>query len=289
MLAQTGRPGADDGWCLQLKYDGIRGQFRADGRGWSIRSRPGHVRTDCFPELATLREALASRRVLLDGEVVVFGPDGRPDFGAVRSRLVGRNVGRATFVVFDVLHLDGSPVRRLPLRTRQEVLQEILPAADANAWCVARPLEGTVDDVLRVVGEHELEGVVAKRLDSVWQPGCRSSAWLKHKLRHRQELSVTAWRPATDRDPDTFWTADAGGRPRGAVSLGLGAGERAALREAVQARESLRRGQRAWRPVAPGVVLTVDAHGYRGGVLRDGVIRAWRDVEALDAAASDAP
>jgi bifunctional non-homologous end joining protein LigD len=106
MLCSTGLPESADGWLLQVKFDGIRGQLRSEPRG------PGNNRTACFRELDALHAQLARHRALLDGEVVVFDHRGRPDFAAVRHRLTGTprtaNYRPATFVVWDLLHLDGA-------------------------------------------------------------------------------------------------------------------------------------------------------------------------------------
>src|SRR3954462_13322891 len=90
MLLSAGAPAsADDGrWAIEVKFDGIRAQLRVDGpRGWCVRSRPGRDCSEQFSELAALAEALADHRVLLDGELVHFAADGRPDFGPLRRRL----------------------------------------------------------------------------------------------------------------------------------------------------------------------------------------------------------
>jgi ATP-dependent DNA ligase len=93
MLARSGLP-ADEGWAVEVKRDGIRGQLRVDRGRWSLRSRPGRVCTDSFPELGELADALRRRRLVLDGELVHLGADGKPDFTALRRRLVARGARR---------------------------------------------------------------------------------------------------------------------------------------------------------------------------------------------------
>src|SRR5688572_28127001 len=121
MLAGSGLPArVSDDWALELKWDGLRAQLRVDGRrAWALRSRPGRDCTAEFPELVELAEMLCAHRVILDGELVHLAVDGKPNFSAISRRLVGRGrragpVDRvATFVAFDVLHLDGHRVRAL--------------------------------------------------------------------------------------------------------------------------------------------------------------------------------
>jgi bifunctional non-homologous end joining protein LigD len=167
MLARSGPlPEADD-VVLELKFDGCRFQVRVDGAHWKLRSRPGRDCTDSFPELATLAEALASHRVILDGELISFDAGGRPDFHRLRPRLLGRGDAPAVLAVFDVLHLDGHSTRRWPYCERRRLLAELLPARGPS-WLVPAPLVGSVTDVLRVVAGADLEGIVAKRLDSAY-------------------------------------------------------------------------------------------------------------------------
>ncbi len=180
MLLETARPAPpDDGsWAVEVKFDGIRAQLRVEGRnGWSVRSRPGRNCTPEFPELAAAADALGRHAVVLDGELVHFAADGLPDFGALRRRLTSHGARAAaeasartpaTLVVFDVLHLDGRPVRALPYRRRRELLAELL--ADDAGCRLAPAWTDRFDDVLAVTREHGLEGVVFKRLEAPTGP-----------------------------------------------------------------------------------------------------------------------
>lgn len=246
-----------------------------------MRSRPGRDCTHHFLELGEVAAALASSRVVLDGELVVFGEDGRPDFGAIRQRLTltgdaARSASArrpATFVAFDLLHLDGLATRALPYRARRELLVEL--AREAAAVHMAPAWTERYEDVVDVTRTHELEGVVYKRLDSTYRAGRRSAPWHKQEHRRRETLWVTAWAPG-DREPDTFYVArlNAAGEtvPAGGVQLGLNRGQREALRSALAERESGQRRRRI-RSVSPGIELVVDAHGSRAGELRDAIIR----------------
>jgi bifunctional non-homologous end joining protein LigD len=244
MLARSGLPACNDGWAIEVKWDGIRGQLRVDRGGWSLRSRPGRDRTDSFPELGELVDALRRRRVVLDGELVHLGADGKPDFRALRRRLVvgGSQASLAaarrppvTFVTFDVLHLDGRAVRHLSYLERRELLGDLLDSTGA-CWCVPQHWVDGLEDLVAVTREHGLEGVVYKRLDGTYAPGRRTGGWLKHKHRRREVLAVTGWVPG-DREPDTIFVARVGqdgtSVPAGSVQLGLDASQRAGLRAAL--------------------------------------------------------
>ena len=127
---------------------------------------------------------------------------------------------------------------------------------------------------------HQLEGIVAKRLDAPYEPGRRSGAWLKHKHRRQETFAVTGWRPAAHhaRRPDAIFVAritpDGDLRPAGTAELGLSAEERERLRAALQQRHvETRRGAHR---VATGIWVDADFHGGETGPLRDAVMRAVR-------------
>src|SRR3954464_3814859 len=142
-------PDARDQWALELKWDGMRAQLRVARDGsWCLRSRPGRECSDQFPELAAVAIAHEGHEVLLDGELVCLGPDGRPDFHRLRRRLSASDAHAATLlaaqdpatlVVFDILHLDAPAVRPLPYPRRRELLERTMPAA-GRSWRIPAPL-----------------------------------------------------------------------------------------------------------------------------------------------------
>jgi bifunctional non-homologous end joining protein LigD len=220
MLLRPGLPpaSAQDQWALELKWDGMRAQFRVARDGiWCLRSRPGRDCSDQFPGLAPVADALHDHDVLLDAELVCLDADGRPDFHSLRRRLATSDAraaievtagGPATLVVFDVLHLDGRAVRALPYHHRRECLERTLPAT-GRCWRIPAPLTGELGAVLEVTRAHQLEGIVAQRVNAPYEPGRRSGAWLKHKHRRQETFAVTGWRPAPDhaRRPDAIFVA----------------------------------------------------------------------------------
>jgi bifunctional non-homologous end joining protein LigD len=116
-----------------VKFDGIRAQLRWDGRSLCLRSRPGRDCSDAFPELASLRDSLERRQLVLDGELVCLAADGRPDFTSLRGRLRSHGVAArtaaarspVTLLAFDLLHLDGRSTRLLPYLERRARLAEL--------------------------------------------------------------------------------------------------------------------------------------------------------------------
>jgi bifunctional non-homologous end joining protein LigD len=217
MLARTGPLPVGGGWAVEVKFDGMRLQLRRDGRALCLRSRPGRDCSEEFPELAAIASALGRHRVLLDGELVCLQADGSPDFAHLRRRLrapadkARRNAERApaTFLAFDVLHLDGRSTRELPYERRRELLLDL--ALDGPGWRTPRNFVAETDEVLAATREQGLEGVVAKRLGSPYLPGARSGAWVKHKHRRTESFLVSGWSPAERRCPGACCSRGPGG------------------------------------------------------------------------------
>jgi len=177
MLASSSAPRQLIGWwVLEPKFDGWRVIVAIDGdvRAWT---RRGHDLTERLPELAGLTDAVHAP-VVLDGELVA-GQGRASDFYGVLPRVAARNRSAPlTFVAFDMLAYDG-PVIDQPYRQRRALLHGL--ALNGDAWCTAPVLNGSATDVLAACTEHDLEGIVAKRVDSPYRPGERSPDWLKLK------------------------------------------------------------------------------------------------------------
>jgi bifunctional non-homologous end joining protein LigD len=176
LLASTATVPETPEWTLEVKWDGMRAQVRVDGRRVTVRSRPGRDCTAQFPELRGLVDALHSS-ALLDGELVCFDTEGRPDFERLRGRLRARTAeavagaqseAPACLLIFDVLHFAGQASRARPYRERRRVLDEL--ALEGPAWRTPRAFD-IGDDLVAVTRAYGLEGVVAKRLDAPYQPG----------------------------------------------------------------------------------------------------------------------
>jgi bifunctional non-homologous end joining protein LigD len=284
MLARSGPVPDGDGWALEVKFDGMRAQLRWDGRGLCLRSRPGRDCSVEFPELQAIADALGSRRVILDGELVCFGDDGHPDFERLRGRLRAQSKAAtaasarapATFLAFDLLHLDGRFTLYLPYEARRELLEGL--DLEGPAWRTPRHFVGQADPLLSATQERGLEGVVAKRLDSPYKPGARNGAWVKHKHRRTEPFLITAWSPAHPRRPESFFLArqlkdgawSARGASRWVCRAPLGSGCGLSLRPR---RPDRRRHQRV-RPVEPATVAMVDFHGPAHGPVRYAVLRS---------------
>jgi bifunctional non-homologous end joining protein LigD len=291
MLARTGPTPRGQGWAVEVKFDGMRLQLRRDGHAVCLRSRPGRDCTEELPELASIQTALGRHRVLLDGELVCMGADGSPDFASLRRRLgaqpdkARRHADRApaTFLAFDLLHLDGRSTRELPYERRRELLLDL--ALDGGArWGTPRHFVADSDRLLAATRERGLEGVVAKRLGSHYLPGARTGAWVKHKHRRTESFLVSGWSPAQPRRPESLLLARvrSGGRlePAGSVPLALGNSRSDEIRRKLEplVLPPTRRGQRI-RRLAPALRAIVAFHGPPRGPVRDPILRAMAPVE----------
>lgn len=210
MLATAGELPRGSRWQFEFKWDGVRLVAAvADGatRVWSRNLRD---QTASWPELAGLAAALGGVSAVLDGEIVVMNPEGRPDFGLLQRRLhvgdattVARLAGDlpATYLIFDLLELDGHDLRGLPLTDRRRLLEQL--ELDGPAWKVPAVFDDG-DATLDAARRLQLEGVMAKRADSTYRPGQRSDGWRKIKLLSRDQFVVLGYTPGSGRRGGRF-------------------------------------------------------------------------------------
>ena len=202
MLARAGTPaevaGAD--WMYEMKWDGVRVIVDVVDGQPRLWSRGGRDITAEFPDVAAAAGAAVHRNITLDGEVVTFDAQGRPSFGALQSRL-GASASDAPararqvpahLVAFDVVEIDGASTCRLPYAERRELLSSLVQASDRVHVPPAFDLD--LQAALQASVAHHLEGVVAKRRMSPYEPGRRSGAWVKLKHVRTQEVVVGGWR-----------------------------------------------------------------------------------------------
>ncbi|MEU5366656.1 ATP-dependent DNA ligase [Streptomyces sp. NPDC005925] len=211
MLATPGvlPPAAQDTrWAYETKQDGQRvvAYLPGDG-GLLLRARSGLEITGAYPELAALGGALGTTPAVLDGEVLALDEEGRADFQLLQSRMglahaparAARLAGRSPvhLVLFDVVHLAGRSLLRLPYRRRRARLDDL--ALHGPHWSTPAALVGHGEQALRATREHGLEGLVCKRLDSVYEPGVRSRAWIKIRNMRSEDVLVGGWLPGKGR------------------------------------------------------------------------------------------
>lgn len=175
-------------WAFEGKWDGYRLLVDADHGALQLRSRSGRDVTHEYPALRALAADLADHHVVLDGEVVALDEDGVPNFGLMQNR--ARST-RIEFWAFDVLALDGRSLMRAKYSDRRRILEAL---ADGGGLIVPEQLPGDGPEAMARARENRWEGVVAKRRDSTYQAGRRSSSWIKDKLWLTQEVVIGGWR-----------------------------------------------------------------------------------------------
>ena len=131
---------------------------------------------------------LHAESVLLDGEVVAIDDQGRPSFQALHHQ----SAHTVVYYAFDLLHLDGRDLTATPLDERRDLLARVL---NGSRLLRSEPLPGTPAQIEKAVRELHLEGVVAKRRNSRYEPGKRSRSWVKVKFNRRQEFVVGGFKP----------------------------------------------------------------------------------------------
>ena len=183
--------GAD--WLVELKLDGYRAlAIKLVGKV-HLRSRNDNDFSIRYPGIAKALAAMPDETVV-DGEVVALDPDGRPSFNTLQ------NYGSAGvplhFFIFDLLMLKGKDVMGEPLAKRRELIEKHVLPKLADPIRYSPVLEGSLKDLVHSVKSQGLEGLVAKRRDSKYEPGLRSGAWKKMRVNCGQELVIAGYTPS---------------------------------------------------------------------------------------------
>ncbi len=252
----------DPAWLFEVKWDGYRVQATIrDGRV-RLWTRKRVDAAAYFPDLAAEAGWIAARDAIVDGEVVALDDEGRPSFSLLQDRTGLKGVAGSarrtdpdaprksaderrtiplTFMVFDLLHLDGRSLVNVPLEDRKRALRAALLPHPMVRYASHVLADGV--DFTEAAHQQRLEGVMAKRRASVYQPGKRSRDWLKIKLRREQELVVVGWLPGqgTHKDLGSLIVAvNRDGELRHAGQVGSGI-DRRRRRELLAAMEPIRR------------------------------------------------
>jgi bifunctional non-homologous end joining protein LigD len=218
MLARPGAlPRDERKWGFEVKWDGIRTIAFLDHGHTSLQGRKFTDFTPRYPEVRGLARALGARRVILDGEIVAFDAEGKPSFERLQARMhlasdsaVRRRVRDTpvTYVAFDLLYLDGHSTLALTYEQRRELLEAL--ELEGPAWRAPAYHRGEGSALLEATRELGIEGIVAKRLDSTYDPGRRSSGWLKIKNVCEQDVVIGGWTPGEGGRSSTLGALAAG-------------------------------------------------------------------------------
>jgi DNA ligase D len=288
-------------WLHEIKFDGYRTIARIDGGEVRLLTRSGLDWSDRYGMLKDAFATLPCKQALIDGEVVVQGENGVASFAALQDALSEGSTHRLTFFAFDLLHLDGYDLRAVPLLERKRALEGLLdPVLEpASALQISEHVIGNGGAFLRQASQLGLEGVISKRVDSIYQQA-RARSWLKIKCRLSEEFLIVGYNPseaAGGIGALLLAEAEDGGlRYVGRVGTGFSTAEMKRLHarlEALRARKATvalppeeRRKGIAW--VRPALVAEVE-YGNRtaDGILRHAVYKGLRIDKSEDEAATE--
>jgi len=199
-------PAKDEGWAVEVKWDGVRAIAYCRPGRLELKTRNLNDVTRQYPEVRRLSRQVGARDMVLDGELVAFGEDGRPSFERLQQRIhqTAESVVRrrmkthpVTYVIFDLLYLDGRNLIEEPYQRRRELLEGL--GLGGPSWQAPAYSTGHAKELLAASKEQQLEGLLLKRLDSRYAPGKRTGDWLKVKNIGRQELVIGGWVPGQGR------------------------------------------------------------------------------------------
>ncbi|MGH9042034.1 MAG: non-homologous end-joining DNA ligase [Acidimicrobiia bacterium] len=195
-------PADESPYGFEVKWDGIRALASIFGGRVRLEARSGRDVSHRYPELRELGRRLGTTQVVLDGEIVALDANGRPSFERLQRRMHVESESAirrlrqdvpVAYAIFDLLWLDGHSTMGLPYEERRRLLEEL--ALNGPNWQTPPSHRGEGGTLLEATRAGGLEGVVAKRLDSTYEPGLRTRNWLKVKNHRSQEFVVGGWLP----------------------------------------------------------------------------------------------
>jgi bifunctional non-homologous end joining protein LigD len=179
-------------WFYEVKFDGYRALVIKDGAWVEIQSRNHKNLTAMYPTVTSAASRLGANQAVIDGEIVALDERGRPAFQALQHRS-SHLEHQIVFYAFDVLHVEGCDITGEPIEKRRALLPKLVGTNPVIR--ISAELPGSASKVIDAVRSLGLEGVIAKRRGSVYQPDERSSDWLKLKLENQQEFVIGGFRP----------------------------------------------------------------------------------------------
>jgi bifunctional non-homologous end joining protein LigD len=197
VLAEQPPRGA--GWLFEVKWDGVRGLTYISDEKLRITSRSGIHCEKQYPELAVIPHYVAAREAILDGEIAVLDERGAARFSLIQPRIAQHDPNSvahlarnrpAVYFAFDLLYLDGYDLRKVELVERKRLLEEIV--TETPVLRISRHFEGGGEELLEAARENSLEGIIAKRAGSCYEPR-RSSDWVKVKVNRQQEFVICGY------------------------------------------------------------------------------------------------
>jgi bifunctional non-homologous end joining protein LigD len=185
------RPPRGEGWVYEIKADGYRAQLHIYREEATVYSRAGYDWTEQFSTIAAAARKLKAKSAVIDGEAVVYGAHGVPDFQQLRRELGPQTSERVRYHAFDLLYLEGHDLRNVSYLKRKQLLQQLLNNPP-EPFIFVDYIEADGTEVFRNACKMGLEGLVAKRVDAPYRSG-RQETWLKLKCKTSETFPIIAF------------------------------------------------------------------------------------------------
>jgi bifunctional non-homologous end joining protein LigD len=283
----VGKPPAGSEWIHEIKYDGYRTEIVIQGGKARAYTRRGYDWTQRYPSIVKAAEKLAAKSAIIDGEAVVLGETGRPDFQALEREL-GKRSNRIIYYAFDLLHLNGRDLRSQPLVKRKAALQELLEGAQPSL-VYSDHLTTNGQEVFEHACRLGLEGIVSKRADAPYRSG-RQDSWRKLKCARSDTFPIIAFVEKLGANPRRIASLYIGRQQNGRLIYAGKVGTGYTLRTARELREVLDPLVQSKSPLShpidkpkatwirPEVLAEVGFSGETDrGVLREAVYKGLRE------------
>jgi len=179
-------------WRYEIKFDGYRLLARIEGERVQLFTRNGHDWTAKMPRQAEALAGLGLDSAWLDGEVVVLGEEGAPDFQALQNAFEAGRSGSILYYLFDAPYLDGHDLRQVPVEERRALLARLLERSDSELLRFSADFSEQPESILESACQMRLEGLIGKRAGSSYVSR-RSNSWVKIKCKNRQEFIIVGY------------------------------------------------------------------------------------------------
>ncbi|MER9300215.1 DNA ligase D [Mesorhizobium sp. M0621] len=275
-------------WLHEIKYDGYRTELVIENRTARAFTRRGYDWSHRYRRIVQAAAELPVKAAIIDGEAVVFGDTGLPDYQALERELGNPNSPRLIFYAFDLLHLNGRDLRQQPLVKRKAALEKLLENA-APTLTYAEHLEVSGADMFEHACRMGLEGIVSKRTDAAYRSGVQTS-WLKVKCTKSDTFPIVAFVEKLGAHPRRIASLYIGrreggrllyaGKARGGYTLGAAKHIRERLDPLIIRKsplsEPIVKPKATW--VRPDILAEVEFSGVTDrGLLREAVFKGLRE------------
>ena len=183
-------------WSWEIKLDGYRLMTRIENGTPTLITRGGHDWTTKMPKLAKAISTLGIANAWLDGEIVVLGDDGLPNFNALQNAFDSSRTANIVYFVFDLPYFEGYDLRKVPLASRRRLLRQFLDdkldARTGEQLRFSADFDADAASIMHSAARMGLEGAIAKRKDSIYESR-RTDTWLKLKVKQRQEFVICGY------------------------------------------------------------------------------------------------